>query len=58
MKKIKLQSIYLIITILLGIYTLGLIFFPTIFPYSDNILIVSITCIMLAFILYALTVDD
>lgn len=58
MKKIKLSSIYLIIAILLGIYTLGLIFFPTILPYSDNILIISITCAMLAFILYTLTVDD
>ena len=58
MRKIKLSSIYLMIAILLGIYTLGLIFFPTILPYSDNILIISISCTMLAFILYILTIDD
>lgn len=58
MKEIKLSSIYLIIAVLLGVYTLGLIFFPTMLPYSDNILIISITCTVLAFILYILTVDD
>ena len=58
MRKIKLSSIYLAIAIILGIYTLGLVFFPTVLPYSDNILIISITCTMLAFILYALTVGD
>lgn len=58
MRKIKLSSIYLAIAIILGIYTLGLVFFPTVLPYSDNILIISITCTMLAFILYILTIDD